>query len=256
MARATARTRLALVSHGTSPTALVLPAKRIVAELGALGIDTLVDGAHAPGMVPLSLDDLGAAYYVGNGHKWLCGPKGAAFLHVRRDRREAIRPLVISHGATAERPGRSRFRLEFDWTGTADPTPFLALPDAIGFMGSLLPGGWPALMAANHALALAARDLLCRALAVEPPCPDGLLGSMAALPLPERSAPPTPVAELEDVLAREHRIEVPVTTWPVRAIRVADDRSRRRLLRVSAQRYNDLAQYELLADRLRGLLGS
>jgi isopenicillin-N epimerase len=256
-ARATGRTRIAVLSHGTSPTALVFPAGRVVAALGSRGIDTLVDGAHAPGMVPLSLDALGAAYYVGNGHKWLCGPKGAAFLHVRRDRRETVRPLVISHGANAERPGRSRFRLEFDWTGTDDPSPYLALPEAIRFLGSLLPGGWPELMAANHALALAARDVLCRALDIEPPCPAGMLGSMAALPLPEpaSSASTAPLALLEDVLAREHRIEVPVMTWPVAAVAVAHDQPRCHLLRVSAQHYNELAQYEMLAERLRDLLG-
>ena len=135
-------------------------------------------------MVPLDVTAIGAAYYTGNCHKWLCGPKGTAFLHVRRDRQKVVRPLAISHGANSPRTDRSAFRLEFDWTGTADPSAYLALPTAIAFMGSLLPGGWPELMAANHDLALAARDLLCEAFDVDPPAPDDMLGSMATVPLP------------------------------------------------------------------------
>ncbi len=256
----TPRTRLAVISHVTSASAVIFPVARIVAALSVRGVDTLVDGAHGPGMVPLDLDGLGAAYYTGNGHKWLCGAKGSAFLHVRRDRQADIRPLVTSHGANSPRRDRSRFRLAFDWTGTSDPTPFLVLPDAIDLMATLHPDGWPGVMAANRELCLAARDVMAEALGVEPPVPDEMLGAMAALPLTrtvaDRAAPEDmsatelgdetlPEDPLHAELLERHRIQVPVYSWPPTR---APSRPAMRLLRISAQRYNTLDEYRRLAD--------
>jgi isopenicillin-N epimerase len=244
LAKATPKTRLALLDHITSPTALVLPIEKMVQALAARGIDTLVDGAHGPGMVPLDLARLGAAYYSGNCHKWLCAPKGSAFLWVRRDRQAAVHPLTISHGATGERPGRTRFRLEFDWTGTSDPTGWLTVPKAIEYVGGLLPGGWPAVMARNRALALEARGLLCAVAGPAPACPDEMIGSIASVRLPEsplknptwRQADP-----LQPRLFEGWGIEVPIMRWPGPPHRV---------IRVSAQLYNHRAQYARLADAL------
>jgi isopenicillin-N epimerase len=250
VAAVTPRTRLAILSHVTSATGLILPIERIVRELDDRGIDTVIDGAHAPGMVPLTLDALGAAYYTGNGHKWLCGPKGAAFLWVRADRRERIHPTTVSHGANATRTDRPRFRLEFDWVGTGDPTAVLALPAAIDWMAGLERGGWPAVMAANHALALDARDRLIALTGGGAPAPDHLVGSMAAVPIPwpvtDRDA-----AWLHEALFDEDRIEVPIVPFPVPGARPSPtDLPRSVLVRVSAQRYNDSGDIDRLVTSL------
>jgi isopenicillin-N epimerase len=246
----TPRTRLALVDHVTSPTGLVWPVERIVPALQARGVEVLVDGAHAPGMVALDLATLGAAFYTANCHKWLCAPKGAGFLHVRRDHRDRLLPLVTSHGATAVRPDRSRLHLEFDWPGTHDPTAYLAVPAAIRAVGGLVPGGWPEVMRRNHDLVLAARRLLAAALRIAPPAPESMLGALAAVPLPDGDPLVTPSPQwmdpLQQLLVEEHRIEVPIFPWPAPP---------RRLLRISAQLYNDLEEYRRLATVLSSLLG-
>jgi len=230
-----ARTRLALLDHVTSPTALIMPLARLVSELDARGIDTLVDGAHAPGMVPLALSGLGAAYYTGNAHKWLCAPKGAAFLHVRRDRQEALHPTVISHGY------RRGLHEEFDWPGTTDPTAWLCIPESIRILGALLPGGWPEVMQTNRALVLRARTHLLECLGIQAPCPDSMIGSMAALPLPA-GAPGSVASRLDNVGLQAWFRARGVETWlhphPVP------------ILRLSAQLYNVMEHFEQLARLL------
>jgi len=242
------RTRLALLDHVTSPTGLVFPIARLVAALAERGVDTLVDGAHGPGLVPVDLREIGAAYYVGHGHKWLCGPKGAAFLYVRGDRQANVRPTVISHGATQVIPGRSRFRLEFDWAGTVDTTPFLCLPEAIDFVGGLVPGGWDEVRSRNRALALAARRRLCHVLGVAPPAPEELVAALVAIPLPDREAPPVGMLDLADPLQLElsTRFGIEVLVAPLPA-------APRRVLRFTAHLYNDDADYERLAKALVAL---
>jgi isopenicillin-N epimerase len=244
--RVTDKTRFALFDHVTSPTGMILPIERIVGALAERGIETLVDGAHAPGMVPLDLHGIGASYYTGNCHKWLCAPKGAGFLYVRRELQPAVRPLVISHGANSRRTDRPRFLQEFDWTGTQDFSAWLCVQESIRLLGSILPGGWQELMRRNHEMAISARKILCRALGVEPPCPEEMIGSMASVPLPA-GIKPAPSMEaridpLQDELYFKERIEVPVVPWPAYPSR---------LIRVSAQMYNSLDQYEKLAGALR-----
>ena len=248
----TNRTRLALVDHVTSQTGMVFPIEKMVRELTARGVETLVDGAHAPGMVPLRLESLGATHYTGNCHKWLCAPKGAGFLWVRRDRQNSIRPLTISHGANSPRKDRSRFLIEFGWMGTGDPSAWLSVPEALRVIGKLLPAGWPGVLKSNHELALAGRRILCEALRIAPPCPEYLVGSMASVPLPpntKRSQVQSPLYEdpLQDRLREHHNIEVPVIPWPA----ISDlSKPQPRLLRISAQLYNSVEQYERLAHAL------
>ncbi len=255
LSHASSRTRLVVLDHVTSATALVLPLERIIAGLAAQGIDVLVDGAHAPGMLPLSLERLGAAYYAGNLHKWACAPKGSGFLWVRRDRQAGMRPLVISHGANSPRTDRSRFRLEFDWTGTTDFTPFLAVPAALRFGEGLTADGWDGLRARNHALALAGRDRLAAAMAVAPPAPDTMIGSMAAIPLPPVETPGA-VQGVDLYADPVHAaligagVQVMVTPWPQRPAGGAW----RRLLRISAAAYNDIEQFARLADLLPAIV--
>jgi isopenicillin-N epimerase len=251
LARVTPRTRLALLDHVTSPTGLVWPIAELVQALAERGVETLVDGAHAVGMLPLDVSAIGAAYYTGNCHKWLCAPKTAGFLHVRRDLQALVRPLAISHGARLKRADRSRFLLEFDWTGTVDPTPYLSVPEAIRVLGSLMPGGWPALRARNRELALAGRRLLCESLGVPEPAPESMIGSLAAVPIADGTPEPPTAASyidpLQDALREQAGIEVPVVPWPA---------APRRLIRISAAAYNMSADYERLAVALPTLLAA
>jgi isopenicillin-N epimerase len=240
LSKVSPQTKLVLLDHVVSQTSLVLPIQALARRLSAQGIELLVDGAHAPGMMPLNLAELGATYYTGNCHKWLCAPKGAAFLYVKRDRQAAIRPLTISHGANSPRTDRSRFHLEFDWTGTADPTAYLCVAEALRFMGSILPGGWTELMAQNRNLAIAAQTTLCQSLNITPPCPAEMVGSMATIPLPDGAWEP-----LYEALGDRFNIEVPIIPWHPPG---------KRLIRISAQIYNHLAEYKYLAAALLTLL--
>jgi isopenicillin-N epimerase len=246
LAAVTPKTRLALLDHVTSPTALVFPIERLVKELAGRGVDTLVDGAHAIGMVPLDLTRLGAAYTTGNAHKWLCAPKGAAFLHVRRDRQRGLHPTVISHGYSPGEDG-ARFLAEFDWTGTFDPTPWLSIPECIRYLGGLLPGGWPELMERNRTLTLKTRAILCDVLGADPPCPDRMIGAMASLPLPA-PAPGSPAERLDhEALTnwfRERGVETWLTPWPAPG-------PGGKLIRISAQVYNSESEFVHLAGLLR-----
>jgi isopenicillin-N epimerase len=242
MQAATPRTKLALLDHVTSPTGLVFPLEEIVPALEAHGVPCLVDGAHAPGMIPLEIDRLAPSWYVGNCHKWLCAPKGVGFLWARADRRASLRPLVISAGAPRMKD-RSRFRLEFDWPGTFDPTAALCVPISIAELAKAVPGGWDEVRRRNHELVLEGRRTILDAIGGAPAAPEDMIGSLAAIPIADRTKDElaAPIDPLVERLYRDKKIEVPIFAWPSRE---------KRVLRISAQLYNSPRDYRFLIEEL------
>lgn len=240
----TERTKFAVIDHIPSRTAMILPIKKIVTELEKRGITTLVDGAHAPGMVELDIGDINAPYYVGNCHKWMCAPRGIGFLYVRSDYLEKAKPLVVARSAHL----REATILEhsFDWLGTNDASVYLTLPAAIEFLKTVVPGGHQGLIKRNHDLAIQARNLVCDRLGIAYPLPDHMVGSMISIPLPDSIGPPVVGhLPLQLLLWEKYRIEIPVYAWPAHP---------KRVIRFSVQAHNSLEQYEWLADILKEAL--
>jgi isopenicillin-N epimerase len=222
----TDRTRVLFLSHITSPTALVFPVAELCARARSAGILTVIDGAHGPGQVDLQLDALGADFYTGNCHKWLCAPKGAAFLYARPEVQPLLAPLVIGWGWESEKPGPSRFIDEQEWTGTRDYAACLAVPAAIDFQAA---HDWPTVRQACHELLRRARAALLDLLGTEALHPDdpAWYAQMLTVELPA-VVPDRPHAEaFQAELYERFRVEIPVFPW--------NDRS---YLRVSIQAYN------------------
>lgn len=238
------RTKLVMIDTVTSPTGLRMPFEELTAFFEGEGVEVLLDAAHGIGMIPLNLGKLGASYVTSNCHKWLCAPKGSAFLYVRSDKQSKIQPLTISHGHTFPLGDTTRFRHEFDWTGTQDISGWCAIPAVIEGMAKLIDGGWEAIMQHNHDLAIRGRDILCERLGIEQPCPNEMIACISTIKLPgeipakEKMHEPDP---LHHVLSEKYNIQVPVWSWPS---------PEGRYLRISAQLYNSIEQYELLADAL------
>jgi isopenicillin-N epimerase len=244
----TPRTKILLVDHVTSPTGLVFPIVDIVMLAHAKGVRVLVDGAHAPGMLPLNLDQLNADYYTANHHKWICAPKVSGFLYVQPQWQHEVRPTVISHAANRPRPNRSKFHAEFDWTGTFDPTPLLVVPDSLEFLSGLYPGGIAELMNSNREKALQGRRLILESLQLEQPAPNSMMGSLATIPLPAERFGQQRLSNLKSRLYDEYRIELPI--FPHCASNCREDR----MLRIATQAYNELGQVRRLVDALKKLL--
>ena len=243
LAAVTPRTRLAVIDHVTSPTALVFPIEAIVAALEP-EIPVLVDGAHGPGQVPLAVDDLGASWYTGNLHKWVCAPKGAAFLHARADRIEMTVPAVISHGYNAEvESPEDRYHELFDWLGTDDFSAWAVVPDALRVVGGLETGGWDGVMKRNHDLVLEGRRLISETVGIPLPAPDEMLGSMAAVVLPDATGP-DPGGDLSPTMGDlfDAGFSTIVMNWPGWPSQ---------LLRISAHLHNSIEDYRALAEALR-----
>lgn len=234
----TPRTKVIFISHITSPTALIFPIQAICELARQKGILTIVDGAHAPGQIDLNLEKLGADFYVGNLHKWLCAPKGSAFLYACPEAQELIEPLIVSWGWQSDTPGVSAFIDHLEWSGTRDISAFLAVPDAIEFQHQL---GWDELRLRCHELASMARGSLEEVTGLPALYPDDTQWymQMGTVPLPEGIDAP----EVQARLYREFRIEIPITHW-----------RNRPLLRFSVQIYNDESDILALKKALSVIL--
>ena len=241
LAAAGKRTRLIFLSHVTSTTALIFPVAEVCRRARELGILTLIDGAHGPGHIPLVLDELGADFYTGNCHKWLCAPKGTAFLHARSEHHARLEAPVISWGYAAEVTGHAGFdaytgstllERRHQWQGTRDLSGFLAVPAAIDFQERR---DWNRARAACHALARDTRDRIDALTGLAPVCADADFGQMAAVALPGGDPD-----RLRAALYERHRIEVAATTHAGRPY-----------LRVAFQGYNSPGDADVLLGALR-----
>jgi len=229
----TPRTRIAVLDHVTSETALVLPLKAMAALCRERGVPVLADGAHAPGALALDIASLGVDWYTANLHKWAFAPRGCGVLWVAPERREGLHPTIISWGLD------QGLHQQFDWTGTRDPTAWLCAPAGFRFMSEVL--GEEAMRDYNHALAWHAAQRVSDAFAQAFPTPRAMVGSMVSIPLPAAfGSEPADAARLQNWLLFEQQIEAPVAL-----------RSGRLSIRVSAQVYNDEADIERLVQALQ-----
>ncbi|MBL7997420.1 MAG: aminotransferase class V-fold PLP-dependent enzyme [Candidatus Kapabacteria bacterium] len=238
----TPRTRFAMFDHITSPTGLVFPVADLIALCKEHGILTMIDGAHAPGMIDLHLDSLGADWYTGNFHKWLFAPKGSAFLWTAKQHQPTTHSSIISHGYSMG------YHAEFDFNGTKDWSPFLCAPDGLAFMQQL---GIENVRRYNRTLALEARSMMISAVPQPLPAPESMLESLAAIVLPcairTHENPMADAMAIHDMLWDGERIEVPVFPF-------ATGGSVKLLLRIAAQVFNEAAEYKHLCDVLPGIL--
>ena len=241
-AEVTPRTRVLFLSHITSATALILPLEDLCRRARAAGILTVIDGAHAPGQLPLALERLGVDCYVGNCHKWLCAPKGSAFLHARPEHHALLEGLVVSWGYAPEPGGHDAytgstlFERRHQWQGTRDLAPFLSVPAAIRFQAR---HDWDAVRARCHAMAAATLHRVCALTGLEPVGQDCDFGQMVAIPVP-----PTDPMALQAALLETHGIEIPVTVHRERTF-----------VRLSVQGYNTQADMDALVTALRLQVG-
>ena len=237
------RTRIVLISHITSASALVMPVKRIVAAAKERGILTFLDGAHTPGQIDLNIGDLDPTWYAASCHKWLACPKGTGFIYTSPNQHKGFMPMVLSCRVHESRPERAAFLCDFDYTGTNDYTGNMVIPVAIEHMGAQLPGGWGELRQRNHDLVMRGAKIICDMLGIEQRVPESMLANMVSIPLPGTCEPSNLLGEgLWDRLYLNHGLQVPVWDLPG----VCD-----RMTRISAQLFNTIEDYERLGEALR-----
>lgn len=245
------RTRVIAISHITSPTAIIFPIKEIIQRAREAGIITVIDGAHVPGQISLHLDSLGADFYGGNLHKWLCAPKGAGFLYARPEIQSLLKPLVVSWGYESETPSDSRYIDEQEWWGTRDIAAFLAVPAAIEFLEK---NNWEKARDMCHELAHDAQNKICELTGLSSlhPQADGWYGQMITAPLPAD----TDIIALKTRLYDKYSIEVPLIEWfpSPNAGEGPGVRVGNKLIRISVQGYNTRRDIDKLCQALSLLL--
>ena len=230
------RTRLLVVSHITSPTALILPVEEICREARGRGIAVCIDGPHAPAQLHLDIDAIGCDFYTASCHKWLSAPFGSGFLVVSEPRQRLFEPAALSWGRLLpQRP--EQWSDEFIWSGTRDPSCFLATSAAIEFLDHV---GAQAFRERTHALARYARLRLIELTGNEPPLIDSptWYGAMALVPLP-----PGDAAGLQMDLWHRFGIEVPIIEFEAKWF-----------IRVSCHLYNTPRQIDTLVQAVGSLL--
>ena len=237
------RTVLALIDTVTSPTGMKMPFEEIINKLEKENVDVLLDAAHGAGLIELDLKKMNAAYVAGNCHKWLCTPKGSAFLHIRGDKKKDMRPLSISHGASFEGNAQDKFEFEFSWPGTYDPTSWMCIPKSIQHMEEMVDNGWNEIIRRNRKLAIKGRRILCDELGIKVPFPDEMVTAIASIELPDKEIPPFSIQgdPLHNKLLDEYAIQVPIFPW---------EAHNTRYIRISSQLYNHIDEYEYLAKAL------
>ncbi|HTL81253.1 MAG TPA: aminotransferase class V-fold PLP-dependent enzyme [Bacteroidia bacterium] len=241
----TPKTKMLFIDHITSASGIIFPVKKIASAFRAKGISVFVDGAHAPGMIDLNIDELDVDYYVGNAHKWICSPKGSAMLYVHPSRQKEIVPLQISHNYDRT----NEWAKQFFWPGTADYSAYLAVPEAIRFMGTLFPGGWNELRKNNRELTLRGRKMIADALGTELPAPDNMIGHLANILIGKTELPEygfNNIHPIQEKLFSEYNIEVPIFIF-----KRSDPKA---WVRIACQCYNDISQYEYLAQALKEIV--
>ncbi|HEY4125438.1 MAG TPA: aminotransferase class V-fold PLP-dependent enzyme [Rhizomicrobium sp.] len=224
----TDRTRLLIVDHITSATAIVFPVSKIVEAAHMCGIAVLVDGAHVPGHLPLNVEDIGADWYTGNAHKWLFVPRGCGLLWTAPKRQAQTLPVVLSHGSP------EGYTQAFDWIGTRDVTAWLCFDAGARFHDAL---GGESLMARNRKLAAVAGDMLARRLGLQITAPASMRGAMTCL---TQRPSPLPASHTGSLM---HRLRE--CCGAVLPVHVFEDAL---CIRISAQIYNAMADYEILAN--------
>jgi isopenicillin-N epimerase len=231
----TPKTRFAIIDHVTSPTGIVYPIEQIIPLFKERNIPILIDGAHAPGMLDINVESYGADYYTGNCHKWMFAPKGCAFLWVDPKHQTKMHAQIISHNY------KQGFHPEFDWTGTRDVTPWLAVIAAIGFINEF---GKQTVIDHNNALVRKARTMIAHKWSVTLPAPESMIGSLSTIPLPGNIKASDPLTStLHDTLRDKYRCELPTIVFGDAVF-----------IRISAQLYNELSDYEALASAINAII--